>query len=126
MQEGSAELSVGHEDTVGQEEVTEECLCRAGMGGTGGGFSTNICIPLPSPTIGKGPAIPSPCHSASHPSQEHRNEDFLPTQRTKPMSQSRQSVSCPYLLGHEHWNQAAWPPTAVLGSSLVCQTSLYT
>lgn len=32
MQEGSAELSSGHEDAVGQEEVTEECLCEAGTG----------------------------------------------------------------------------------------------
>lgn len=31
MQEGSTELGAGHEDTVGQEEVAEECLCRAGM-----------------------------------------------------------------------------------------------
>lgn len=32
VQEGSTELSSGHEDTVGQEEVTEECLCKAGTG----------------------------------------------------------------------------------------------
>lgn len=32
MQEGSTELGTGHEDTVGQEEVTEEGLCRAGTG----------------------------------------------------------------------------------------------
>lgn len=32
MQEGSEELGAGHEDTVGQQEVTEECLCWAGAG----------------------------------------------------------------------------------------------
>lgn len=30
VQEGSTELGSGHEDTVGQEEVTGECLCKAG------------------------------------------------------------------------------------------------
>lgn len=32
MQESSEELGAGHEDTVGQQEVTEECLCWAGLG----------------------------------------------------------------------------------------------
>lgn len=32
MQEGSEELGAGHEDAVGQQEVTEECLCWAGLG----------------------------------------------------------------------------------------------
>ena len=33
MQEGSTKLGAGHEDAVGQEEVTEKCLCRAGTRG---------------------------------------------------------------------------------------------
>lgn len=32
VQEGGEELCAGHEDTVGQQEVTEECLCWAGLG----------------------------------------------------------------------------------------------
>lgn len=32
MKQGSTELGTGHEDAVGQEEVTEESLCRAGTG----------------------------------------------------------------------------------------------
>lgn len=35
MQEGSEELGAGHEDAVGQQEVTEECLCWAGLGWEG-------------------------------------------------------------------------------------------
>lgn len=33
MQEGSTKLGAGHEDAVGQEEVAEKCLCRAGTRG---------------------------------------------------------------------------------------------
>lgn len=32
VQEGSEELGAGHEDTVGQQEVTEERLCWAELG----------------------------------------------------------------------------------------------
>lgn len=32
MQEGGEELGAGHEDTVGQQEVTEERLCWTGLG----------------------------------------------------------------------------------------------
>lgn len=48
MQEGSEELGAGHEDTVGQQEVTEECLCWARLG-LGRDFSLShnslICAP---------------------------------------------------------------------------------
>lgn len=37
MQEGRAELGAGHEDSVSQEEITEECLCSGGREGAIGG-----------------------------------------------------------------------------------------
>lgn len=57
MQEGSEELGAGHEDTVGQQEVTEERLCWAGLG-LGRDFSTSMCaagiyIPLSQHKQGK-------------------------------------------------------------------------
>lgn len=104
-------------------------------------------VPSPRATMVKVAPMPSPCDCIPDPSQEHRNEDALPAgpmdqsssqsgQRQVPsplpgcadrlMSQRQAGVSCPYLLDHEHWNQASWPPTAVLGSSPGCQTSPYT
>ena len=87
VQEGSAKLGSGHEDTVGQEEVAEECLCRAGTGDRWGAsavkstehkYMHSWSIPFPNPTTDKGPEMPNPCHCTSHPSQEHRNANFPP------------------------------------------------
>lgn len=104
-----------------------------------------VGVPSPKAAMEKVPPVPSPRDSTPYPSQEHRNEGLLPTGPTGQastqssqvpsplpggaahlMSQTQAGVSCPYLLGHEHWNQAAWPPTAVLGSSPGCPTSPYT
>lgn len=90
MQEGSAELGAGHEDSVGQEEVTEERLCRASRMGdrwqvglqrsspldTG---TRTAGVPSPNAAMVKVPPMPSPCDCTPYPSQEHRNEDLLPT-----------------------------------------------
>lgn len=45
MQEGGKELCAGHEDTVRQQEVTEECLCWAGLG-LGRDFSPSHSTPI--------------------------------------------------------------------------------
>lgn len=45
MQESSEELGAGHEDTVGQQEVTEECLCWAGLG-MGRNFRSQVIAQL--------------------------------------------------------------------------------
>lgn len=97
MQEGSTELGTGHEDAVGQEEVTEECLWRAGTGeqeGASEGTSTehrhtqSWGAPSPHLIMGLVPAMPGPYDSTPHPSQEHRNEDILPTgQMDQPSTQ---------------------------------------
>lgn len=50
MQEGSEELGAGHEDTVGQQEVTEERLCWAGLG-LGRDFSPSHSSPIWAPGI---------------------------------------------------------------------------
>lgn len=71
-------------------------------------------LPSPSSSTGKVPAMPSPCDSTPHPSQERGEEDFLPTgcvdrsyaqpgqilgawpsPRLRSESENRQGVSCP-------------------------------
>lgn len=81
MQEGSEELGAGHEDAVGQQEVTEECLCWAGLGWEGTSEAVIAQLyeqlehnPPPSTAQARG-SMPSPCYSVLHPDQGH----FLPT-----------------------------------------------
>lgn len=70
MQEGSTELGAGHEDTVGQEEVAEESLCRAGTRGQASEVKStehklmhSWSVRSPKSIMGKVPAMPSPCDS---------------------------------------------------------------
>lgn len=81
MQEGSEELGAGHEDTVGQQEVTEECLCWAGLG-IGRNFRSQVIAQLYeqrehiSPSTAQArESMPSLYYIVLHPDQEH----FLPT-----------------------------------------------
>lgn len=102
MQEGSEELGAGHEDTVGQQEVTEECLCWAGLGmgrnfrsqviaviraagayipkyGTSKGINAQPLLQCSPPRPG---ALPASClHGPIQPLMRSGRSDLLMTQR---------------------------------------------
>lgn len=106
MQEGSAKLGSGHEDTVGQEEVAEECLCRARTGDRWGLqwsslLSTSICTAgaalSPIPPRARDQRCPIPVTA-------------LPTQtKNTGMRTSRQLTKWTKLVPDEVRRQGAWP-----------------
>lgn len=66
---------------------------------------------------------PAPLDQPSTQSSQRQAPGPLPGRADHLASQRQAGVSCPYLWDREHWNQAPWPPRAVLGSSPGCPTS---